>query len=82
MKVRALQDTYVLSQHRSGPQLDDLDNQTADGEIFDVPDDLVLNTEVFEVIEPPADGREVKWFDPAGQQPVGAGKGKGKAATA
>lgn len=56
MQVRALQDCYVLSQFRRGPEVSEKDEELSEGEVFEVPDDFVVNPDVFEVLKPPANG--------------------------
>lgn len=57
MKVRALQSTYIDGTFRKGPELNDREEVTAAGEVFDVADDKIIHPEVLEVVTPPAGGK-------------------------
>lgn len=76
MKVRALQDCQVPDAlgrptYRRGPEFDLYGRQTQAAEVFDVPDDLVVNRDVLEVVEPPAGGTPVRYLK-SGKEPAKA----------
>lgn len=54
MKVQAIRDTYIAATYRKGPEFNADGVIITPGDVFDVPDDFVVNPEVLKVIEPPA----------------------------
>lgn len=69
MRVRALQNCQTPdiqgrgATYRRGPETNLAGVLTAPGEEFDVPDDMVVNREVMEVITPPPGGK-VRYLQP------------------
>lgn len=66
MKVRALQDCYIDGVYRRGIEYDVNDKVLGTGEVFDVPDTMVLNREVLEELD--SDGNPLKPPDPPVKQ--------------
>lgn len=67
MRVRALQNCQINTpqgpRYVHGPQLDSEDRQLAEGEVLDVPDDMIVNPDVLEVLVPPRSG-QVRYVQP------------------
>ena len=64
MKLRCLQSTYVNGTYYKGPEFADDSKPISAADELDVPDDFVVNPEVFEVVTPPAGGRKViRWVE-------------------
>lgn len=62
MKLRAKQNAQAPDQngrmtYRRGPEYDLHDKLIDGGEVFDVPDEMSINPDVFEVVEGPARGK-------------------------
>lgn len=69
MKLRAKQDAQAPDAqgrmtYRRGPEYDLHNKLIEGGEPFDAPDDFVVNTDVFDIVEPPK-GRDPRIFDPS-----------------
>lgn len=56
MKVQALISTYIAGTYRNGPTLNIEGVTIKPGDVFDVPDDFVVNRNVLRVITPPPGG--------------------------
>lgn len=57
MKVQALRDCYIAATYRKGPEFNADGVIITPGDVFEVPDDFVVNATVLKVIEPPAGGK-------------------------
>lgn len=53
-----------------GPEYNDNGDKLAEGETVEVPDDYVVNPDVWEVLVPPANGQPVRRPAPRHRQPI------------
>lgn len=62
MKIRAKQNTQIQTDKGpvfvSGPILDENDVQLGEGQVIDVPDDFLVNTDIFEFVRVEGEGNQ------------------------
>jgi len=78
MKLRARVDAYICGVYRKGVEMDIYGNPADGGEVFEVPDDTEVNTDVFEIVEPPAAGAAHVAAPVAEQVGLGDKSGRGR----